>query len=163
MPEIACHKVLAGTLEPQTEVIVMHEPTPWYTRLQLNRALLLKFTAPRNYEFHKKFFALVDFGFQHWEPGSLSGARHEGITPLRSKERFRHDLTILAGFFEQEIRIDGSLRVVAQSISFGDMEEAEFSELYDGVKDVLWEKVFSNIQTYSREEFESVALELSSF
>jgi hypothetical protein len=163
MPEIDCRKVLAGSLPPETEVIVMDEPTSWFRKLVLNRPLVLIFTAKRNYQFHKKFFALLDFAYEHWEPGELSGPRFEGVTPLRSKERFRKDLTVLAGHFDQEVRIDGSLRIVAKTISFAGMSEDAFSEFYERMKDVIWERIFQHITTYSREEFERVALELSSF
>lgn len=27
-----------------------------------------KFSQPRNYEFHKKFFSMIDFAFDYWEP-----------------------------------------------------------------------------------------------
>ncbi len=163
MPELPCTKSLAGSLPPECEVIVLNEPTPWFRRIKLNDTILLKFTHPRNYEFHKKYFALLDFAYGHWEPSTLHGRRYAGVVPLKSKSRFRKDLTVLAGYFEQEIRIDGSLRVVAKSISWAQMDEAEFSSLYESTKDVIWDRIFSHMDTYSREDFEAVALELSSF
>lgn len=163
MPELECIKTLAGSLLPDRAVIDLMEHTAWFNRIPLHNTILLKFTHPRNYEFHKKYFALLDFAYGHWEPATLHGRRYAGVVPLKSKSRFRKDLTVLAGYFEQEIRIDGSLRVVAKSISWAQMDEAEFSSLYESTKDVIWDRIFSHMDTYSREDYESVCLELMSF
>lgn len=163
MPELECQKKLAGSLPPDRAVIDLMEHTAWFKRIPLHNTILWKFTHPRNYEFHKKYFALLDFAFGHWEPSTLHGKRYAGVVPLKSKSRFRKDLTVLAGYFEQEIRLDGSLRVVAKSISWSSMSEEEFVSLYESTKDVIWDRIFSRMDTYNREAFEDIALELSSF
>lgn len=119
-----------------------------------------KVIKPRNYKFLQKFHTLIKFAFEHWQPGELSGKQFEGVTPKKSITRFRKDVTILAGFFEQEIRLDGSIRTTAKSISFASMEEDDFEELYNNTINVILERVLTN---YDREQLDKVVLELLSF
>ena len=100
-----------------------------------------QFKRARNYNFHKKFFALLRFLFEHWQPGELQDPRWKGVKPQKSFERFRKDITILAGFYEATYRIDGSVRIEAKDISFGKMSEEEFEELYQRVIDVGLQKI----------------------
>ena len=80
----------------------------------------------RNYQFHKKYFGLLSFAFDYWEPDGE-----------KNFDRFRKDIAILAGFYEQSVRLDGSIRTEAKSISFGSMSEDEFEELYSKSIDVI--------------------------
>lgn len=102
---------------------------------------------PRNYEFHKKFFALLNHGFEFWEPPELPDAHRwmKNVTPEKSFEQFRKDVTILAGFFDASYRLDGSVRIEAKSISFASMSEDEFERLYSAAIDVLLKHVFTNM------------------
>jgi len=84
----------------------------------------------RNYSFHKKYFALLNFAFDYWEPPDNQVAE-------KNFNRFRKDIIILAGFYEQYVRIDGSTRLEAKSISFASMDEDEFEELYTKTIDVI--------------------------
>jgi len=95
-------------------------------------------TAPRNLEFHKKFFALLNAAYPHWNPEPLSN-KH-GVVE-KSFEQFREDVTILAGFYEQRFRLDGTTRIVAKSIAFGKMDDVEFHNVYNQVVNVIIRKV----------------------
>lgn len=83
---------------------------------------------PRNYEFHKKFFALLNIAFPYWNPDSITNQYGE---VERSFDQFREDITILSGYFEQTFRVDGSVRVRAKSISFSAMDNEDFSVFYN--------------------------------
>lgn len=103
------------------------------------RLLLVEVVAPRNPVFHEKFFALLRVGFKYWEPGDVS-SRHG--KPQKSFRQFRKDMIILAGFHEVVIRLDGTSRIVAQSISFANMSQDAFEELYNKVINVLLQRIF---------------------
>lgn len=103
------------------------------------RLLLVEVVAPRNAEFHEKFFALLRVGFRYWDPGEVT-SRHG--KPLKSFRQYRKDVIILAGFHDVVIRLDGSTRIVAQSISFASMDQDEFCDLYNQVINVLLQRVF---------------------
>jgi len=155
VPELECIKTLAGTLPPDRPVIDLMEHTAWFKRIPLYDTILWKFTHPRNYEFHKKWWALVNFAFEMWEPKSNQG---------KLFDTFRHEITIMAGHYEVVCSLGNyDVKKVPKSISWASMTEDEFPRFYDATKDVVWDHVFSLIDTHSREEFEKVALELSSF
>ena len=46
---------------------------------------------PRNYKFHKKFFAMLKVGFDAWEPPELE---YRGLPVEKNFERFREDVII---------------------------------------------------------------------
>lgn len=113
----------------------------------------------RNYQFHRKFFALLNFAFDCWEPQTaLADARPYPIE--KNFERFRKDIIILAGFFDASYRVDGSVRLEAKSIAFHAMDEDEFAALYDKVIDVIVKHVLTN---YDGDELRAVVDEVMAF
>ena len=131
------------------------------TRFRLNDPVKVTLKRPRNYQFHRKFFALLNFGFEHWEPPPLADNRWN-VTPEKSFEQFRKDVTILAGFFDAHYRLDGSVRIEAKSISFASMSEDEFEELFSKTIDVLLKHVFGTLD-FSEELLRETVDELLRF
>lgn len=111
------------------------------------------FKRMRNYKFHRKWFALVKYAFEHWEPAQLQAAKWVDVTPEKSLDRFRKDLTIMAGHYDASYRLDGSVRIEAKSISFGKMSEEEFNSLYSNTIDAVLKHVLVN---YEKAELEGV-------
>src|SRR5687768_17012296 len=74
-------------------------------------------TRPRNYAFFKKYWALITFAFDCQED------------PEYSIDSFRKSVQMEAGYFEP-VRAGGHLFKIPKSISFGEMSEEEFGELY---------------------------------
>lgn len=107
-------------------------------KIKIGSVIHSDFKRMRNYEFHKKLFALLNLAFEYWEPGIVSSKY--GI-PIKSFEQFRHDLIILAGYYHTEIRLNGSVRVVPDSISFSNMEQDTFEKLYQNVLTVIMDKI----------------------
>jgi hypothetical protein len=93
-------------------------------KLKVGKEYLVKVTAPRNYEFHKKMWALYNMLYQNQE-------RYNNIDDLRE------DLTIEAGFYRESINIHGEVVKKAESISFANMDEVKFSELYNRTIDAI--------------------------
>ena len=96
----------------------------------------LTFKRIRNYEFHKKFFALLDFAFDHWTPP-------DNYVGEKNFDQFRADVIILCGFYHQWIRLDGSTRTMPKSIAFGSMTEDEFEKAADGAANDRWRSLAS--------------------
>ena len=115
------------------------------------------FIKARNPKFHRRFFAMLGVGFDAWEPGERI-SRH-GIAK-KQFEQFREDVTILAGFYELSLRLDGSTRISAKSISFGAMNDLEFQRVYSAVADVILEKVLTN---YTRDDLDAVVEQILGF
>lgn len=58
-------------------------------------------------------------------------------------DRFRKDLTILAGFYGQTVRLDGSVRTEAKSLSYGNMDDEEFGRCYSALINAAIKHVFA--------------------
>lgn len=108
----------------------------------------------RNYRFFKKWWAMVRFAYSHWDP-VISGDWE--VTPKKSFERFRKDVIILAGYYDQYFRVDGSVKMEAQSISWAKMSQEEFERLYSATVDVIMQHV---LQGYDRVEAQRIADQL---
>ena len=109
------------------------------------------FKRVRNYKFHKKYFALIGFAFEQWEP--RDGLTYQGMPVAKNKERFRKDVAILAGFFETTVNLKGEVRLEAKSISFAQMDEIEFEALYSKTIDVVLQRILTN---YTRDNLDEV-------
>ena len=131
----------------------------WYQKRKLGAAIRVEATEIRNYRFLKKFFALLNLGFEYWEPGKISC--DYGV-PEKNFERFRKDVTILAGFYHSVIRLDGTVRIEADSISFAKMDDDVFADLYSKVLDVLVKKI-SMLKKMGKEEVNSAVDKLLEF
>ena len=95
-----------------------------YNKIKLNQIYEFEFKQPRNYKFHRKFFALLNLCFQNQEH-------------YNDFEDLRHDLIISAGYCRTIYDRDGLEIKKPLSISFASMDEHEFSELYTKVSKVI--------------------------
>lgn len=126
-------------------------------RIPAGSELWADVTRARNLRFHRKFMAMLRFGFEHWEP------RVEGYPDVilsKNFEHFRSQVMIMAGFFDHVVDLKGNLCMVARSVSFAKMTEDEFENVYRGCLEVLWKNIFCGGRYKSREELESVLSQL---
>lgn len=132
------------------------------SHIKAGQPVKLKLTRVRNYEFFCKWWALIDYAFDYWEvPEAGEGsAWREAINVEKNLDRFRKDITILAGFYEATYRLNGDVRIEAKSISFGSMTEDEFEKLYDATIDVIVKQVLRN---YDGEQLRSILEQVETF
>ena len=85
----------------------------------------------RNVKFLRKAFALLNAAW------SLMDERQQAA--WRSKQGFRDYLTVAAGFYDTyyNVRLQSFVEQ-PRSWAFDSMEEAEFSDLYERMKDVIF-------------------------
>ena len=108
-------------------------------RLKVGATVKCKVSNPRNYEHHKKFFALLRLTFdnlpthlaQQWQ------VHNEGDM-LR---RFKRDL----GYYTSVINERGEREIEYQSISFAAMEQHEFERFYEQCVDLVLHKYIKGI------------------
>lgn len=149
-------KVKAGSLPPDTAVLVPIAKNEWFEKLKFGIACLLKISVPRNYKFHKKWFVLANFAFDNWEPDEKES--------VKNFDTFRNEITILAGHYEVVCSLGANeVKRVAKSISWAKMTEEEFSTFYDCTKDVVWKRVFDGTSKYTPQELDRVLNELMNF
>lgn len=117
----------------------------------------MEFKEVRNGKFLRKFFAMLNVGFDAFEPG---GKEWKGEPVAKNFDRFRKDCTILAGFYEATYDINGGVKLEAKSIAFGNMDEDEFERVYSAVADVLLSRVLKN---YTRADLDRVVDQILGF
>ena len=96
-------------------------------RLKLNETYQVEIKRPRNVQFHRLFFALVNLG-------------HENTQLEMPFEAYRKYVTMKAGFFHVYHTPKGEF-YDAQSIAFSAMDDDQFSEVYSRVLDVIIEDI----------------------
>lgn len=93
-------------------------------KLKIDQDYLVKIALPRNIKFHRKMFALYNLVFQNQEQ-------------YKHLDDLRRDITIEAGFYRERTNIHGELIKEAESISFANMDDDVFSQLYNRSLDVI--------------------------
>lgn len=132
--------------------------------LEVGECVRVGFTRPRNPKFHRKFFAMLNVGFEAWDPMSQrTRSTYKGALIAKNFEAFREDVTILAGFKEAHFDLRSNrMKVKAKSISFASMEQEEFEKVYSAVADVLLE-LFLKGKGYDRAELDRVVARIMEF
>jgi len=92
-------------------------------KLKKNTALNFEVTQPRNYQFHKKAFALFNLGYENQEK-------------INSFDNYRKIIIMKAGFYTTEITDKGAV-YFADSLSYSSMDNNKFSEVYSKILDVI--------------------------
>lgn len=111
-----------------------------FDKIKFGDVIRVEFKRPRNYERHKKYFALLNIGFDAFEPNQY----HKGVQVDKNFERFRKDVIIQSGHYDVVVNLNGDLRLEAKSISFGNMSQEEFEDLYNKSVNVILQKVLTN-------------------
>ncbi|WP_104210418.1 DUF1367 family protein [Pectobacterium brasiliense] len=113
---------------------------PRLTKFKNGEMYTAEFKLTRNPAFHRKAFAFFNFCFQHW---SADRVGLESMDEATQFERFRKDLTILAGFYEQTVRLNGDIRTEAKSLAYANMEPDEFERCYSALINAAIKHVFA--------------------
>ncbi len=126
-------ELMGGVLTPYSI-----ETAEWLGKQPDGKFFNAEISSPRNYIFHKKFFALLNATFPYWKP-RIEATKWGEVE--KCSKRYRQDLTILAGYYKQNVRFDGSVIIEADSISFAKMDEENFEVLYNRVLDIILRQV----------------------
>jgi hypothetical protein len=86
-------------------------------KIEEGEVIVAEYTRSRNYRFLKKYMALIQL---MWENDSLDLTR----------ERYRKEMELAAGYFDTYKGYDGEIRREPKSIAFNKMEESEFEHLF---------------------------------
>lgn len=97
-------------------------------------------TRERNAKFFRKWWALAKLAFDMWSE-TMPTMEYKGERVMPEFDRFRRDLTILAGFYRPVFNARGECRLEAESLAFGSMTEERFNALYSATVDAVLQKV----------------------
>lgn len=117
------------------------ESTDWLSNLKLGQEVSAKVRLPRNGKFHRRFFAMLDVAYSNHDWPEIETKFGRVRT---SPEMFRRYVTVKAGHYEADMTPHGEIRVVPKSIAWAKMDEAEFSQLYSDVLDVILAEFLTN-------------------
>lgn len=98
-----------------------------YQKLNIGTVYEFDVKHPRNYEFHKKFFALISLAFENQDK-------------FINEDHYRKYLICKAGFYTA-VETDTGTFVIADSISFGSMDNLKFEELYGKMMTVVIKEI----------------------
>ena len=126
-------------------------------KLIKNDVVTSDFVKPRNYRFHKKWFALVKFSYDNWTPPEI---KHQGSFVKKDFDTFRNNIIILTGHSKVVFNLNGSFEVIPKSISFAKMNDEEFKVLYDKTKVVILDNILIN---YTSDDLRQVVAKLEQF
>ena len=117
--------------------------------IKLGHVVECKIVKKRNPVFHRKWWALMQTGYEAWTE-TAGRVEYQGQPVRPNFDRFRKDITILAGYYEPTFDINDGVHLQAKSISFSSMEEPEFEQLYSACIDVILERILTK-QGYTEE------------
>lgn len=133
--EIILTKLANGALVPANEA-----EAEKIRKIKTGAGVRVTLTQMRNYDHHKKWFALAQYAFDVW--ADLQGpVEHKGQQIHPNFDRFRKDLIILAGYYTVVFNVRGEMRLEAKSISFGSMSQDEFDSLYSATIQAILTKI----------------------
>lgn len=118
----------------------------------------------RNGAFFAKWWALVKLGYDYFVE-TCEHQEFKGQQVLPEFDRFRKDVTILAGFYRPVWNVNGEMRIEPESLAWASMTEERFDKLYSATIDVLLKKVFNGKRQagWTEEELRSVADQIAQF
>lgn len=150
--EIVLAKAANGCLVP-----VDQQGIDAIAKMKLGQGVKVVMTRHNNVAFHRKLFALANLAYEAWEPEEL---QHKGEVIAKNFDQFREDITILAGFYEARVRLDGSIRFIAKSWSFARMPDDEKDRLYNSIINVVLSRILTN---YTRDDLDNVVNQVLAF
>ena len=124
-------KLAGGILSPASDLDVEK-----LTKLKSFEVYEFSVKRTRNPQFHKKVFALLNFSFNYWK------SDREFMDEAGQFDVFRSNLTVLAGYYDSYYKLDGSVRIEAKSLSYGNMSQQEFESFYSALINTAMDKIF---------------------
>jgi hypothetical protein len=136
--EIVMVKAPGGALVPMDDC--EHRKT---TRWKVGGVVRGEFTEMRNGAYFRKWWALAKLAFDMWAD-DLPEQEYRGQPVRPDFERFRKDLIILTGRFDPVYAADGTVRLVAHSISWARMSQDGFDRMYSETINVILAKILND-------------------
>ena len=118
-------------------------------KLKLGQTYSVEVKVARNVDFHRKYFALISYAWEF--------LNEQETERFRTKENFRKYVEVAAGHCDVIFhpRLQEYVEI-PKSISFGKMDNAEFSDLYKRVKGVIFSIIGNRV---SQDQFERLLLD----
>ena len=109
-------------------------------RLRVGSTVRCRISLPRNYEFHKKFFALVRLTYDNLPLPLVERWKIHSVDDML--RHFKRDL----GYFTSSVNELGEREVEYKSISFAAMDKEEFERFYNGSVNLVLDKYIRGLE-----------------
>ncbi len=156
MPEILLTKTATGAMIPFDE-----DAGDRLRRYKAGAVMRCDIREMRSWPFFKKWWALAKFAFDQWSE-TEEMPLYKGQRVLPAFERFRKDLTILAGYCHPVADINGGVHLEADSIAWANMTEEVFEKLYSATIDVVLQKILAD-KGYTEAQLRSLVEQTMAF
>lgn len=131
-----------GSFIPATE-----EEAEKLKMIKAGEGIRVKVTKVRNYRFLQKTMVLFGVAYDYFCEHGVGQLTYKGQEVTPSKERFRKDLTILAGHYKPTFDIRGNLRLEASSLSFANCSEEKANAIFQSVITAALANVYKGSMT----------------
>lgn len=148
--EVFCTKGPAGQLLPMDD-----EQAEKVVRLKSGEVLRVDIAQMRNGRFFRKWWLLAKYAFDLWSE-TMPQMEYRGQQVQPNFERFRKDLTIMAGHYHPVFNARGEMRVEADSLQWSKMNEETFEKLYSSTINAILQKVLNSANLTERQLREHV-------
>lgn len=135
--EVLCRRVPGG-LAPESD-----DEAEKLKKLKAGASVRVTVTQETNARFRRKWWALAKYAFDLWSE-TVPDREYRGQEVQRSFERFRKDLTILAGRFHPVWTVKGEMRVEADSLSWARMSDEAFDAFYSATINAVLQKILAH-------------------
>ena len=127
-------KQAGGVMSPADDLTA-----EYLTGIKTGEHLRVKITKPRNYKFHKKMFAFLNFCFAHWSSDM------EFMDEQAQFDAFRKQLLILSGYRKEIVNLrTKTVGYEALSLSYESMNEDTFKQCYSALIQAAMKNIFSD-------------------
>lgn len=117
------------------------EAVIWLSRKKQGATIWADVKEMRNGAFFRKWWSLVSFAFDTWSE-TCEPIEYKGQPVLPDFDRFRKDVTIIAGFYRPVWNVKGEMRIEPESLKWARMTEETFGKLYSATLLALTQKIF---------------------
>jgi len=152
MSELMLMKTPTGALVPADA-----QAAEFIQKLKTGQGIKGEFKRQRNPRFHRKVFSLFSFAFDLWDAPELE---YKGQKVAKNFDQFRKDLTVLAGHYVAHVNLKGEVRVTAKSLSFANMGDDEFAQVYKSILDAVWQRVLRSKGYETPDQVDQIVEEL---
>ena len=135
--EVLCRRVPGG-FAPESEA-----EADKLKKLKQGASVRVTITQETNAKFRRKWFVLARFAFDLWSD-TMPEREYRGQAVRPNMERFRKDLTILAGHFTPVWAVNGEMRVEANSLSWSRMNDETFEQFYSATINAILQKILTH-------------------
>ncbi len=134
--KIAFIKLAGGIMSPASDIEAER-----MKRFKTGELFEIDIKNSRNADFHRKVFSFFNFCFEHWQDD------REFLSHEAQFDRFRKELTIIAGYYNKVFTLSGELRLEPKSLSYSQMTQEDFEQFFHALISASMKHIFIESDT----------------